>query len=421
MRHSICTQCRFRFHNTCLPVKHASCTPPPFGTPAAVKRVAPPLGSNLAAAVAWSSTSGTVPGFVEDLIHVLDTRGLDTEGVFRVPGHKDRTAQVIEHFFSDERRARIGVNTIKEVHDCSSALKKFLRELDEPLLTYTHYNQLMDATKMPDVAERTASLERTLSDIPLFNLATLKALMEHLRRIAAAQEKTRMKFSNLAAIFAPTLLQSPDGDDVNFRDVCLQMKCVLVMLELPEALWASCEAAALKHNRRSAPSPCSQRRNTSPQTANTRKHSVPPLDMSGGGAGLDVEEDMTATPMSPPSAADSGDVFGSLEISDNGNPRSVRRTNPMYHSTIEDSPASPLRGSGNDGAIASSVSSVAEEDHDFDGFESFNPADVVEGENAESLMPGFEMFHLDDGEAATVTLTTKARRKPGNRSAPNTM
>ena len=53
-----------------------------------------------------------------------------------------------------------------------------------------------------------------------------------------------------------------------------------------------------------------------------------------------------------------------------------------------------------------------EENDDFDGFQSFDPTLVVEGEAGEhALMPGFEMFSLDDAEAATVTLTTKPRRK----------
>ena len=166
-----------------------------------------------------------MPGIVEDLIAVIDSRGLEQEGVYRIPGHKDHTAGLITQYFTDERKARLGIYTIKEIHDCSSALKKFLRELDEPLLTYTHYDQLMAAIRTPDALNRALALHAVVTEIPLFNFMTLKTLVEHLRRIAAAQEITRMKFSNLAAIFAPTLLQSPDGDDVNFRDVCTAPMC----------------------------------------------------------------------------------------------------------------------------------------------------------------------------------------------------
>ena len=75
-----------------------------------------------------------MPGIVEDLIAVLDSRGMDVEGVFRVPGNKERINEILKRYWDDEDK-RLGVYTVKNVHDCSSALKQFLRDLDEPLTT----------------------------------------------------------------------------------------------------------------------------------------------------------------------------------------------------------------------------------------------------------------------------------------------
>lgn len=125
---SLGTQCRARYHVGCVPTQQAMCSPPPFGTVDATKRVAPPAGSNIAAAVEFSSTSSDVPGIVEDLIAILDSRGMDVEGVFRVPGNKDRINELLTQYWQD-REKRLGVYTIKNVHDCSSALKQFLRDM----------------------------------------------------------------------------------------------------------------------------------------------------------------------------------------------------------------------------------------------------------------------------------------------------
>ena len=58
VKHRICTQCRKRYHLGCMPLVSADCWPPPFGTAQAVKRIAPPGGTNLAAAADFTSDSG---------------------------------------------------------------------------------------------------------------------------------------------------------------------------------------------------------------------------------------------------------------------------------------------------------------------------------------------------------------------------
>lgn len=125
----------------------ADCEPPAFGTPAASKRIAPPPWVNLASTVAHTSTSGRIPGIIEDLIATINSRGI-VEGIYRVPGDRRATSQLIERYFNDPRRKRLGIYTIASIHTCGSALKQFFRELDEPLLTFDGYNNFVQATKV---------------------------------------------------------------------------------------------------------------------------------------------------------------------------------------------------------------------------------------------------------------------------------
>lgn len=110
---------------------------------------------------------------------------------------------------------------------------------------------------------------------------------------------------------------------------------------------------------------------------------------------------------------------------------SVKRVNPLYNPD----------GGGDDGGDANTDGATDEadtaardrpfsegderlhvvaEDDEFEGFESVDPADVLQDDADEGMMPGFEVFSLDDVEAKTVTLDMKpGRRKAGNRrSAP---
>lgn len=46
VKHSICTQCRKRFHLSCIPETHCDCNPPEFGSATAGKRAPPVSGSS---------------------------------------------------------------------------------------------------------------------------------------------------------------------------------------------------------------------------------------------------------------------------------------------------------------------------------------------------------------------------------------
>ena len=95
----------------------------------------------------------------------------------------------------------------------SSALKLFLRNLDEPLTTFEFYNDFIVAVSLKDPEHREAQMGHVLGHLPLYNFHTLKVLIQHLHRIADSVAETKMKKSNLAAVFAPTLMQCPSGDD----------------------------------------------------------------------------------------------------------------------------------------------------------------------------------------------------------------
>lgn len=61
----------------------------------------------------------------------------------------------------------------------------------------------------------------------------------------ADQDVTRMKFSNLAAVFAPTMMACPDGDEAGLRDVMAQMVCMDTLLKLSDEDWDEAQVRLL--------------------------------------------------------------------------------------------------------------------------------------------------------------------------------
>eukprot|EP00041_Stephanoeca_diplocostata_P031737 m.996213 g.996213 ORF g.996213 m.996213 type:complete len:502 (-) comp24019_c0_seq26:1916-3421(-) len=421
VRHSICTQCRKRFHPASVPQQHADCLPPAFGTPAAAKRIAPPRSSNLAAAVMHTSTSGRVPGIVEDLIAVLNSRGM-VEGIYRVPGDKQGVKQLIDRYFSDIRRKRLGIYTIESIHNCSSALKQFLRELDEPLLTFDGYPDFIRAVKLPDAEARVEAVVEAVGRLPVYNFYTLRALMEHLQRVSDAVDVTRMKSSNLAAVFAPTLLTTPLSDEEGLRDVMAQMKCVDMLLKLNETAWNEAQHSVDLLARVQSASPVPERGGGGSHDSPNKRHSgigLPSLAVPATPTGTTGTEP-TGAPTTAISRSGTDDLMeeeddavSELVERDSLPGQGINRSNPLFRNSglnevaqaeVTEMLEEVVLGFGDDG--------VEDDGADVFGDDAVN---VWEGATEDALLPGLEAFSFEDGEAATVTLVTRRKPRTGDR------
>lgn len=387
VKHRICTQCRKRYHVNCPPAANADCCPPAFCTPAAVKRVAPPISSNLAAAVEFTSTSGTVPGIVEDLIAIIKSRGM-VEGIFRVPGNKFGMQNLLTQYFDNPKRRRLGVYTIGSIHDCSSALKLFLRNLDEPILTYDLYPSFVRAVMVKDIGQRELAMVHTLGQLPKQNYYTIRTLIVDLLHVVAENvDETKMKMSNLAAVFAPTIMQPPGIDDEeSVALVMAQMKTVDVLLKLSLEAWNAAERIVLESGRVQSSSPIMGAGSTkSSKDSNT---TLPDRNSIESDLGSDTVTTSTAD------VNDTADNFPSIEDL----PERKRLSSRSQLKTGSDS-------NGNKGEIEELLEERQEE------FNINDVSDVVEGIAEGAMLPGFEEFSLDAFDDGTVTIDTRPGRK----------
>ncbi|XP_018107585.1 arf-GAP with Rho-GAP domain, ANK repeat and PH domain-containing protein 3 isoform X2 [Xenopus laevis] len=150
-----------------------------------------------------------IPIIVDSCIAFLTQYGLRHEGIYRKNGAKSRIKLLMEEFRKDARnvKLRISDNFIEDVTD---ALKRFFRELDDPIFTTELHPQWKEAADNPEKSKRLEKYMELINQLPRVNRATLAALIGHLYRVQKCADLNQMCTKNLALLFAPSLFQT-DG------------------------------------------------------------------------------------------------------------------------------------------------------------------------------------------------------------------
>lgn len=178
--HLRCNQCGQRFHKGCESRILADCQPPAFGSKQAkaIHRIKPRMGCNLLRAVRLYSNSGSIPGIVEDCIAALRRRGLDADGLFRHSGSKKTSELFRVKYFEEKKPPSVAdLVALVDINDIATILKDFLRNLDEPLITFSSHDDFMRAMQTKDRSTWERNLCDALKTLPVVNFHTLESLM----------------------------------------------------------------------------------------------------------------------------------------------------------------------------------------------------------------------------------------------------
>uniref|UniRef100_A0ACB8EBP5 Uncharacterized protein n=1 Tax=Sphaerodactylus townsendi TaxID=933632 RepID=A0ACB8EBP5_9SAUR len=154
------------------------------------------------------SRSG-IPIIVNSCIAFLTQYGLRHEGIYRKNGAKSRIKALMEEFRRDARnvKLRISDNFIEDVTD---VLKRFFRELEDPVFTTHLHPQWKEAAEISEKPLRLEQYKKLINQLPHVNRRTLAALIGHLYRVQKCADLNQMTTKNLALLFAPSLFQT-DG------------------------------------------------------------------------------------------------------------------------------------------------------------------------------------------------------------------
>uniref|UniRef100_A0A672QP27 Unconventional myosin-IXb-like n=1 Tax=Sinocyclocheilus grahami TaxID=75366 RepID=A0A672QP27_SINGR len=174
-------------------------------------------------------TADSVPFVMEKMLVHVEMNGLYTEGIYRKSGSVCR-AKELHHLLEKSPQAVSFDNY--PIHTITGLVKQWLRELPDPLMTYSLYNDFLYAADLPEESERLRAVYRRLDELPPPNFSTLERLIFHLVKVAKEEAHNRMSVNALAIVFAPCILRCPDSSDplLSMKDINKTTLCVEILI-----------------------------------------------------------------------------------------------------------------------------------------------------------------------------------------------
>ncbi|KAM4628608.1 rho GTPase-activating protein 45 isoform 1-T1 [Polymixia lowei] len=201
-----------------------------------------------------SCASDGIPFIITKCISEIERRALKMKGIYRVNGVKTRVEKLCQAFENGKELVELSQCS---PHDISNVLKLYLRQLPEPIMPFHLYNSLMGLAKEslqseadspegeeaesggcipvaskgpelvdlgpetdPEILVLVDKLRDLLKKLPKANIATLRYITRHLRRIAELEQDNKMSPSNLGIVFGPSLMRPrPTGATVSLSSL----------------------------------------------------------------------------------------------------------------------------------------------------------------------------------------------------------
>uniref|UniRef100_A0A8C6T852 Rho GTPase activating protein 45b n=1 Tax=Neogobius melanostomus TaxID=47308 RepID=A0A8C6T852_9GOBI len=203
-----------------------------------------------------SCASDGIPFIITKCISEIERRALKMKGIYRVNGVKTRVEKLCQAFENGKELVELSQCS---PHDISNVLKLYLRQvclipLTSPVARADHafhlYNHLMGLAKEslhseeaaegeesggptvgkglvdlgpdtdPEILNLVDKLKELLKELPKTNIATLRYIIRHLRRIAELEEDNKMSPSNLGIVFGPSLMRPrPTGATISLSSL----------------------------------------------------------------------------------------------------------------------------------------------------------------------------------------------------------
>ncbi|XP_051015899.1 SH3 domain-binding protein 1 [Acomys russatus] len=146
---------------------------------------------------------------IEACVLLLLSEGMQEEGLFRLAAGASVLKRLKQTMASDPHSLE---EFCSDPHAVAGALKSYLRELPEPLMTSDLYDDWMKAASLKEPGARLEALQDVCSRLPQENFNNLRYVMKFLALLAEQQEVNKMTPSNIAIVLGPNLLWPPEKD-----------------------------------------------------------------------------------------------------------------------------------------------------------------------------------------------------------------
>ncbi|XP_039904303.1 rho GTPase-activating protein 44 isoform X3 [Simochromis diagramma] len=140
---------------------------------------------------------------IEACVTMLLECGMQEEGLFRVAPSASKLKKL-------KASLDCGVLDVQEYssdpHAIAGALKSYLRELPDPLMTTELYDEWIQASNIQDMDKRLQALMATCEKLPTDNLNNFRYLIKFLAKLSEYQDANKMTPGNMAIVLGPNLL-----------------------------------------------------------------------------------------------------------------------------------------------------------------------------------------------------------------------
>ncbi|CCH58436.1 hypothetical protein TBLA_0A06440 [Henningerozyma blattae CBS 6284] len=169
----------------------------------------------------------------------LNENNLKTEGLYRKSGSQILIEQ-IERQFASLKDSAISPSLTEllreDIHAVAGVLKRYLRKLYDPIITFEAYDPLIKIVRNNDLINKLplnsnedndikktdsvnslnrfvlTSMTKIINSLPKEHYNVLKFLSQHLSKVASFSEVNLMTLFNLSVVFAPGLLRDHNGE-----------------------------------------------------------------------------------------------------------------------------------------------------------------------------------------------------------------
>lgn len=193
-----------------------------------------------------------IPAVIQDAVSAMRTMDMSIEGVFRKNGNLKRLNDLKEDIDTNGTE-KVDLTRENPVQ-VANMLKKFLRDLPDPLLTFKLHKLWITSTKIADEEKRRRVMHLTCCLLPKAHRDTMEVLFNFLVWVSSfshvdEESGSKMDIHNLATVITPNILYMPrpEGkqggplDNVNDSFMAIEAVHELIyyneaMCEIPEDL-----------------------------------------------------------------------------------------------------------------------------------------------------------------------------------------
>ncbi|KAF9054366.1 hypothetical protein BJ165DRAFT_1438295 [Panaeolus papilionaceus] len=155
-----------------------------------------------------------VPSFMDDVVSAMRQMDMSIEGIFRKNGNIRRMNDLVDAIDRDASAVDL---TQENPVQLAVVLKKFLRDLPDPLMTSKLYKLLIATQALPSDEERLRLLRLLMIIMPKSHRDTTEVLFVFLKWVASfahldSETGSKMDLGNLSTVIAPNILRAPDNN-----------------------------------------------------------------------------------------------------------------------------------------------------------------------------------------------------------------